>query len=316
MLLNPLPYPQSQELVVVRQVAPGAAGLASFVDGLHLSPSMYFTYAEQNRTFQSLGVWVTGTANVTGLAEPEQVRTVAISDGVLQTLRVPPAVGRWLLAADQTPHGDLPGSFSGRSTTLMLSYGYWQRRFGGDPSVIGRNITVDSQSFEIVGVMPEGFRLVNADTDLIQPFAFNRSKVILAGFGLNGIGRLKPGVTIAQANADITRLLPIWMDSWTNGPGSNGRIYETWKITPDIRPLKQQVVASVNEILWVVMATIAIVMFMTILSPVFRAILRDFRLAQVHRALDPHRLAVEFGHRAESDQDLTLRFKSLRLACI
>src|SRR5579872_2200727 len=63
-LLNPLPYPQSQELVVVRQVAPGAAGLASFVDGLHLSPSMYFTYAEQNRTFQSLGIWNTGTANV------------------------------------------------------------------------------------------------------------------------------------------------------------------------------------------------------------------------------------------------------------
>ncbi len=142
----------------------------------------------------------------------------------------------------------------------MLGYGYWQRRFGGDLSVIGRHITVDSQSFEIVGVMPAGFRLVNSDMDLILPFAFNRSKVILAGFGLNGIGRLKPGVTIAQANADITRLLPVWMDSWTNGPGSNGRIYETWKITPDIRPLKQQVVASVSEVLWVVMATIAIVM--------------------------------------------------------
>ncbi len=105
-LLNPLPYPQSQELVVVRQVAPGAAGLASFVDGLHLSPSMYFTYAEQNRTFQSLGVWGTGTANVTGLAEPEQVRTVAISDGVLQALKVPPAAGRWSLAADQVPGAD------------------------------------------------------------------------------------------------------------------------------------------------------------------------------------------------------------------
>ena len=93
-LLNPLRYPKSEELVAVRQLAPGAAGLANFIDGLHLSPSMYFTYAEQNRTFQSLGVWISGTANVTGLAEPEQVRTVLVSNGVLQTLSVPPEAGR------------------------------------------------------------------------------------------------------------------------------------------------------------------------------------------------------------------------------
>jgi predicted permease len=259
-LLNPLPYPQAQELVAVRQFAPGAAGLSNFIDGLHLSPSMYYTYAEQNRSFQSLGAWVTGTANVTGLAEPEQVRTVMITDGVLQTLQVPPAVGRWLSAADQTPRGELPGSFSGVSTTAMLSYGYWQRRFGGDPSVIGRTIMVDSRPREIVGVMPQGFRLVNADTDLIVPLAFVRGRVVLAGFYLNAIARLKPGVTIAQANTDVARLLPIWMDSWTNGPGSNGRIYETWKIAPGLRPLKQEVVGSVGDILWVLMATIAIVM--------------------------------------------------------
>src|SRR4051794_5005142 len=82
-LLNPLRYPKPEELVALRQIAPGAAGLANFIDGLRLSPSMYFTYAEQNRTFQSLGVFITGTANVTGLAEPEQARMVSVSDGVL-----------------------------------------------------------------------------------------------------------------------------------------------------------------------------------------------------------------------------------------
>ena len=66
---------------------------------------MYFTYAENNRTFQSVGVWNTDTANVTGLAEPEQVRVVDVSDGVLQALDVPPSVGRWLSAADQVPSG-------------------------------------------------------------------------------------------------------------------------------------------------------------------------------------------------------------------
>jgi predicted permease len=259
-LLRPLRYPQAEQLVALRQVAPGAAGLASFVDGLHLSPSMYFTYAEHNTTFQSLGVWTTGTANVTGLAEPEQVRTVYISDGLLRALDVPPAAGRWFLAGDYVPRGDPDVFGSGYAGTVMLGYGYWQRRFGGDRSVIGRNITVDSRTLEVVGVMPRKFRIVNADFDVIVPLAFYRNKLILAGFGFQGIGRLKPGVTIAQANADLARLLPVWMDSWSNGPGSNGHIYETWRITPTLRPLKQEVVGNVSDVLWVVTGTIGLVM--------------------------------------------------------
>ena len=250
-LLKPLNYPKAEELVSLHQIAPGAEGLADFESGLLLSPSMYFTYTEHNQTFQSLGVWIPGTANVTGLAEPEQVRTVAVSDGVLQTLGVPPAVGRWFSQVDQVPNA--PGS-------VMLSYGYWRGRFGGDRAVIGRNIMVDSQPREIVGVMPPGFRFVDSEFDLTAPLAFDRGKLILAGFGFHGIARLKPGRTIAEANADISRMLPIWMDSWSNGPGSNPHIYETWKITPTIRPLKQEVIGNVGELLWVVMGTIGVVM--------------------------------------------------------
>ena len=250
-LLKPLNYPHPQELVSLHQLAPGAAGLADFRNGLLLSPSMYFTYSEQNRSFQSLGVWVPGTANVTGLAEPEQARLVNVSDGLLQTLAVPPALGRWLSHTDQVPNGP---------ERVVLSYGYWQRHFGADPAVIGRNVTVDSRSREIIGVMPQGFRFLDSEFDLIVPLSFDRGKVILAGFGFHGIARLKPGVTIAQANADLTRMLPIWMDTFSNGPGSNPHIYETWKITPTIRPLKAEVLGSVSEVLWVVMGTIALVM--------------------------------------------------------
>src|SRR5580704_14447474 len=250
-LLKPLNYPKAEELVALHQAAPGAAGLADFENGLLLSPSMYFTYAEQNRTFQSLGVWITGTANVTGLAEPEQVRTAEVSDGVLQALGTPPEVGRWLSAADQVPRGP---------ETVMLSHGYWQRRFDGDRAVIGRNIMVDSRPREIVGVMPKGFQFVDADFDVVRPLAFDRGKLNLAGFGFHGIARLKRGATIAEANADITRMLPIWMDSWSNGPGQNSHIYEPWKITPMIRPLKQEVIGNVGEWSWVVMGTIGLVM--------------------------------------------------------
>jgi predicted permease len=198
-----------------------------------------------------LGAWVTGTANVTDLAEPEQVRTVYVTDGVLQALGVRPEVGRWLSQTDQIPYGP---------ERVMLSHGYWQRRFGGDRSAIGRNLTVDSRPREIVGVMLQGFRFVDTDFDLVVPLAFDRGKLILAGFGYQGIARLKSGVTIAEANADVARILPIWMDSWSNGPGTNPRVYETWRITPAFRPLKREVIGNVSEVLWVVMGTIGLVM--------------------------------------------------------
>jgi len=91
-LLKPLPYPKSNDLVAVWQVAPGAEGLASVSGDLRLSVSMYFTYADQNRSFEHIGIWFPFTASVTGIAEPEQVRTVVVSDGVLQALAVRPAL--------------------------------------------------------------------------------------------------------------------------------------------------------------------------------------------------------------------------------
>ena len=86
-LLEPLPYPQAEELVAFRQIATGAERLASSSGGLNLSPSMYVTYAENNRTFQSMGVWVSTISTVTGVGDPEQVRVIGISDGLLQALK-------------------------------------------------------------------------------------------------------------------------------------------------------------------------------------------------------------------------------------
>src|SRR5579859_8081871 len=115
-LLKALPYPRPAELVALWLDAPGAPGLSNFQSGLRLSPSMYLTFSEHNQSFQSLGVWAPSTANVTGIAQPEEVHTLMISDGVLQTLAVPPAVGGWLTSADQDPHG---------AKRVMLSYEYW-----------------------------------------------------------------------------------------------------------------------------------------------------------------------------------------------
>jgi predicted permease len=250
-LVRPLPYPEPQQLVSLHINAPGAPGLAEFRSELRLSASMYFTFATHNRVFQSMGVWGPGTASITGIAQPEQVNTAQISGGVLEALNVPPFHGQWLTAADQDAHG------LGR---VMLSYGYWQRRFGGDPGVVGRTISVDSQSRVIAGVMPRGFKIVNYDFDLLVPLALDPVKEQLAGFAYRGIARLRPGVAISQANADLASLLNVWMDSWSNGPGTNPHWYLRWKITPALQPLKETVVGSIQKVLWVVMGTIGIVM--------------------------------------------------------
>jgi predicted permease len=242
-LIRPLSYPEPQQLVSLRLIAPGATGLADFRDELRMSPSMYLTFAAHNRSFQSVGVWQASTANITGIAQPEEVNTALISDGILETLNVPAAAGQWLTHADQDPHG---------AQRVMLSYGYWQRRFGGDPGVVGRVIQVDSQ--------PRGFKMVSYAFDLLVPLALDPVKEPLAGFGYRGIARLRPGATIAQANADVAGLLDVWMDSWSNGPGSDPHFYLNWKITPALRSLKEQVVGSVGNMLWLVMATIGVVM--------------------------------------------------------
>jgi predicted permease len=250
-LLKPLPYPQPEELVAVWHAAPGA-GLADVGGQLRTSASMYFTYAEENRTFESFGVWVPGTASVTGLAEPEEVRTVGVSNGLLQTLAVPPVIGRWFSDSDVKP--DAP-------RTVLLTYDYWQRRFGGDESAIGSTISINSESVQILGVMPQGFRIVDTDAALIVPMRFDRSRLLLPTFDFFGVARLKPGVTIAEANADIARMLPIWMDSWPPFPGANASFYaEVWRVGPALRALKEDVVGNVGSVLWAVMGTVGMVL--------------------------------------------------------
>ena len=240
-VLKPLPYPRPGELVSLQHTAPGAAGMGNLASNLRLSASMYFTYAEQTRTFSRIGVWAAGTSTVTGGGDPEEVRSIYVSDGLLEALAVPPLLGRSLGAADQKP--------SAPTRTVLLGYGFWMRRFGGDASVIGRTITVNSNSREVVGVMPKDFRIVIAEPDLIVPFAFDRTTLTLPGFGFETVGRLKPGVTIAGASADIARMVPIWMHSWPMVSGVDPSIYETWRITPAIRPLsaRQQKSVAVGE---------------------------------------------------------------------
>ena len=250
-LLKPLPYPDSDRLTSLWLDAPGANGLASSNSGLHLSPSLFLTFAEHNHSFQSMVIWAMRYATVTGIAQPDQVNAALVSGGVLETLGVQPDTGKWFSSDDQDPRG---------RKSVILSYGYWRRRFGSDRGVIGRALQVDGITREVVGVMPRGFRIVDQDFDLLIPMALDRATLKMYPFGYDGIGRLKTGVTLVQADGDLARLVPLWMDSWSNGPGTNPHSYAKWRITPNFRSLKLQVLGNIGSVLWVVMATVGLVM--------------------------------------------------------
>src|SRR5579872_2685600 len=167
-LLKPLPYPNSERLVSVWQTAPGIG-----ITDLNASPSDYFTFREENRTFQNFGIWTGDSVSVTGLAVPEQVQALDVTSGTLEALGVQPAFGRWFTLKDEN---------KGNPETVILTHSYWKRKFGGDASVIGRRIVADGTAREIIGVMPQSFRFLDQKPDLIFPFQFEPAKVFLGNF--------------------------------------------------------------------------------------------------------------------------------------
>jgi len=247
-LIKPLPYPDPEALVGVWHLAPGVKSITGKVN---FSAGMYFTYRDENRTFQEIGLFSGGGASVTGLAEPEQVLVTLVTYGVLQALGVQPVLGRWFSQAD-----DAPGS----EETVILTYDYWQRRFGADRSIVGRTINVDSRPRQIIGVMPRGFRVVNIPSDLILPQRIDRSRVLMGDFSFRGIARLKPGVSLQEANADVSRMLPIWLEAWPMVAGMDRSIFRTARFEPSLQPLKDDVVGDVGNVLRVLMGTIGMVL--------------------------------------------------------
>jgi putative ABC transport system permease protein len=247
-MIKPLLYPGANELVGVWHVAPG---LPEISESVNCSPTMLFTYREESHTFRDVGLWTGSDASVTGMGDPEQVRTVDVTYGTLQALGVQPARGRWFSQADDTP---------GAPSTVILSYGYWQRRFGGDPSAVGRTLMVESRPRTIIGVMPQEFRFLDVKMDLMLPLRFDRSKVVLGNFSYQGLARLKPGVTLQQANADVARMLGIWLNAWPPPPGFSRGLFEHARLGPKIQPLKKEVVGDIGSTLWVLMGTIGLVL--------------------------------------------------------
>jgi predicted permease len=245
-LLRPLPFYHAEELVAVLHSAPGVN-----LENAGSAPFLYFTYREQSKTFEDSGLWNTGTASLIGLAEPDEIRSLNLTPNVFSILKVQPLAGRTFSEADGK---------SDQPLTVMLAYGYWRAKFGGERSVVGRTITLDGRPREVIGVLPEDFRFLDTNPAVVIPIQFDRSKIYLGMFNYAGIARLKPGVTIAQANADVARMIPIAINSFPPFPGFNAKMFEEARLGPRVQPLKQSLVGDLNAVLWVLMGTVGIVL--------------------------------------------------------
>lgn len=234
-LIKPLPYPESDALVRIVHSIGG-------VEQPYFSDAIYWAYVDNAQAFHDVGAWSPGeTATVTGQGDPEEVRTLTASRGVLTTLGVRPEIGRWFSPADDTPRAP---------DAVIITSGYWHRKFLGDPSVLERPLTINGRPHQIVGVMPADFRF-DSEFEIVLPLRMDRG-ALTPGFRLLGVARLKPGVTLAQANADVTRLIPLWVKN----PANRAR----W--SPALRPLKQDVVGDVGRTLWILMGAIGVVLLM------------------------------------------------------
>jgi predicted permease len=245
-LLKPLPYPHPDQLIGLNHTALGIN-----IPELTLSPSMYFTYRDENRSFEDIGIYTGDSVSVTGLAEPEQVKALDVTDGVIPVVGVRPLLGRSFSRKDDSP---------GSPETVILSYGYWQRRFSGNPAVLGRRLMINGKAREVIGVMPRNFRFLDFDAEIFVPFQFDRGKTFLGNFSYYGVGRLKLGVTLPQANADMARMLPIVNRKFAPPPGFSVKLFESARIAPALRPFKRDLTGDIGKVLWVLMGTIGVVL--------------------------------------------------------
>ena len=250
-LLRPLPYSHPEELVEIRATAPGLR-----IEVITIPPVAYFAFRGENHVFQDVGLYDPGMNNdgqsvsITGLDEPMRVPALPVTANVLSILRITPLSGRFFTQED-----DLPDS----ADTAVLTYGFWRSQFGGR-SVIGKSIDVNGKAHTIIGVLPQSFRFLDSTgLALLLPMKLKHEGPTLNDWNYVGIARLKPGMTPAEANADVARMLDILGRRIHPDPAGFKR-WSQARIGPRVRSLKQAVIGDVGKVLWIVMAGVGLLL--------------------------------------------------------
>ncbi len=231
-LLRPLPYPQPDRLVFVQENSLRRGNPSP------TAPATFFDWRDQQHVFESIAAAEAWGASLTGSGQPEEIPALHASPALLDVLKVAPLVGRGFVTNDDK--------------VVLLSYGLWQRRFGGDTSVVGRDLTLNGESYKVIGVMPRGFQFPpfwQEKAQLWAPLVFPPRRMDdRLGRSLRVFARLKPGVTIQQAGTEMSTIARRLEQEWPQFLEDRGAV---------VLPLGEVVVGSVRPALIVLLGAVA-----------------------------------------------------------
>jgi predicted permease len=236
-LLNPLPFPDPEQMVVLDQSKPnfetGAIPYPNFLD-----------LRKENQTFSAMTIFRGTAFSLIGTGEPERVNGRFVSADFCAVFGIQPVVGRAFL-----PHEDEPGVMP----TVLISHDLWQRKFAGSRDVISQTITLDDRPYYVIGVLPADFRFFQTG-DVFVPIGQWNTPALKrrgAGLGLHGIGRLKPGITVEQGRADLNRIYQNLALTYPETNKGNGAA---------VNPLKQRIVGEIGPTLWMLLGAVGFVL--------------------------------------------------------
>jgi len=251
LLLRPLPYKDASRLVILWNRSPGLGITQDW-----FSTAQYFDIKNGHSGFEDVAIAFGTNDNLTGNGDPERIGTIRVSSNLLPMLGYRAAMGRLFLPEEDT---------AGHNRTALLSYGTWTRRFGSDPHILGRSVAINGVSCEIVGVLPKTFSLprevmptlygAENQAEILLPFPMQPNSAQNRDHeDYNIVGKLKPGVTVAQAQAEMDTLTAsLRRDHPQQYPPNGG-------LTFGIVPLQEQVVGDARHALFVLLGAVACVL--------------------------------------------------------
>ena len=247
-LLRPLPFKDPDRLVRVWHTPPAKSFPG--IDKFAVSAANYLDWQRENHVFEQMGIFSGRFLTLTGVAQPQQVTAASVSAGFFETLGVRPALGRIFAAEEDQP---------GRTNVAVLSYRFWQEHFGSNPNVVGTNVTMDGQNFQIAGVMPESFRFPEY-AQMWTPMGWTEQEKAVRGEHHSVvIARLKPGIDLRQAQAEMNtissrleRLYPVDDKGW-------GALVIPLQrdLVSDVRPMLLVLLGAVGFVLLIACANVA-----------------------------------------------------------
>ncbi len=241
-LLEPLPYPDSDRIVAVEHHAPGLE-----LPDLQISPGLVDHYREGSRTLTRMAAYQPAERNLTGSGRPERVASVSITPEIFDVLATRPALGRPFTEADARQNSPL---------VVILTDAVWRSRFGGDPGIVGQRVEVDGVRAEVVGVMPAGFAFPYAETRLLVPLWLDPAGGF-GSFGPRALARLAPGVTLEAAREEVAALQRRIPERF---PDLGPEFLESSGWTSSVTPLREQMVKDVSAALWILLGTVGLVL--------------------------------------------------------